>query len=148
MLSCTGSSIPNNMRNNVTVKPNKDSIKIQSQGIETIGQLQTVDTTITVSLAAIECGCPQWFETKFGNKSFLKDVERFYVEPMNKTLVNANALWDGQSLPLVLKLVGRFSKNKEFPDTYNTKTTPERARIFRYSKIIIVSNSKIDAKKY
>ncbi|WP_316793740.1 hypothetical protein [Pedobacter frigoris] len=63
-------------------------------------------------------------------------VERFYLEPTNKTLVNANDLWDGQTLPLTLKLVGRFSKDKELPKTYNTKTTPEKARIFWYDKIV------------
>jgi len=98
---------------------------------------ETKAVTIRVSYAAIECGCPQWFETKFRNEKFLTNVERFYLEPTNKTLINANHLWNGKKLPLTLKLVGRFSKEKELPITYNTKTTPERARIFWYNKLTV-----------
>lgn len=95
--------------------------------------------TITVSYAAIECGCPQWFETKFKDVKFLEGVERFYLEPLSKDLVNANNLWDGEHLPLTIKVTGRFSKEKELPITYHTKGTPEKARIFWYDNITIVS---------
>lgn len=95
--------------------------------------------TFTVSYAAIECGCPQWFETKFKDVKFLEGVERFYLEPISKDLANANDLWDGEHLPLTLKITGRFSKEKEMPVTYHTKGTPEKARIFWYHKITVVS---------
>jgi hypothetical protein len=97
--------------------------------------------SIIVSYSAIACGCPQWFETK-EQKNFLQGVERFYLEPTNKTLINANNLWDGQTLPLTLKLVGSFSETKEAPRIYNTKAPPEKARIFWYDDITIVSSSK------
>ena len=97
------------------------------------------EITITVSYAAIECGCPQWFETKFKGVKFLEGVERFYLEPADKDLINANALWDGKRLPLTIKITGRFSKEKGIPVTYHTKGTPEKARIFWYNKITIVS---------
>lgn len=102
--------------------------------------------TITVSYAAIECGCPQWFETKFKNVKFLKGVERFYLEPVNKDLKNSNDLYDGEHLPLTVKVTGRFSSNKEAPVTYHTKGTPEKARIFWYDKITVVSPSKGNSK--
>ena len=95
--------------------------------------------TITVSYAAIECGCPQWFETKFENEKFLEGVERFYLEPVGKDLVNGNRLWDGKHLPLTLQITGRFSKEKLMPVTYYTKGEPEKARIFWYHKINVVS---------
>lgn len=143
-LSCNYSPTPNNMKKDSMDKSLKDSLQLVHSTMETSGnsQTETKMITITVSYAAIECGCPQWFETKFKKERFLKDVERFYLEPTNKTLVNANGLWDGQTLPLTLKLVGRFSRGKELPKTYNAKTTPEKARIFWYDKIIIISSSK------
>lgn len=97
--------------------------------------------TITVSYAAIACGCPQWFETKFKDVKFLEGVERFYLEPVRKNFINANDLWDGRHLPLTLKITGRFSNKKEMPRTYHTKGVPEKARIFWYDKITVVSLS-------
>lgn len=102
-------------------------------------ELSDKTVTITFSYAAIECGCPQWFETKNNDVKFLEGVERFYLEPTSKDLKNANDLWDGEHLPLTLKVTGRFSKEKELPATYHTKGEPEKARIFWYDKITIVS---------
>ena len=125
-------------------KSPKGSLQVVNSEKQTSGRLRTEAKmiTITVSYAAIGCGCPQWFETKFKNEKFLNNVQRFYLEPTSKALVNTNDLWDGQTLPLTLKLVGRFSKDKEIPKTYHTKTAPEKARIFWYDKIIIISSSK------
>lgn len=97
--------------------------------------------TITFSYAAIACGCPQWFETKFKDVKFLEGVERFYLEPADSNLLNANNLWDGEHLPLTLKVTGRFSKEKLLPRTYGIKGEPEKARIFWYDKITVVSPS-------
>jgi len=94
--------------------------------------------TIIVSYAAIACGCPQWFETKFEKIKFLEGVERFYLEPVSKDLINANNLWDGEHLPLTVKITGRFSKEKASPITYHTKGMPENARIFWYDKITVI----------
>lgn len=91
--------------------------------------------TITVSYSAIECGCAQWFETKFENVKFLEGVERFYLEPTDASLLNANDLWDGEHLPLTVKVTGRFSKGKETPISYHIKGAPEKARIFWYEKV-------------
>jgi len=95
--------------------------------------------TITVSYAAIECGCPQWFESKLKKGKVLEEAEYFYLEPTNKRLKSANGLWDVKNLPLTLKVTGRFSPKKEMPITYYTKGIPERARIFWYDNITIVS---------
>lgn len=93
--------------------------------------------TVSVSYAAIECGCPQWFETKFKDVPYLKEVERFYLEPTNKELLNANKLWDGEHIDFTLNLAGRFSKEKESPVTYNVKGPIEKARIFWCDEIRI-----------
>jgi hypothetical protein len=122
----------------ITVAPNKDILYTpEPQKNEFAG----TTITITVSYAAIECGCPQWFETKFKNVQFLEHVERFYLEPVSKDLINANDLWDGEHLPLTVKITGRFSKEKTSPKTYHTKGIPENARIFWYDKITVVSAS-------
>ena len=122
--------------NTTTFVETKDTIAVNSNSKK---GLPDKTITITVSYAAIECGCPQWFETKFKDVKFLEGVERFYLEPINKGLVNANSLWDGEHLPLTLKIVGTFSKEKEVPITYRTKGDPEKARIFWYEKITVLS---------
>lgn len=93
---------------------------------------------VIASYAAIECGCPQWFETKYKHVKFLEGVERFYLEPTSKNLTIANDLWDGEHLPLTVRVTGRFSKEKELPRSYHTKTIPEKARIFWYNEITIL----------
>lgn len=103
-------------------------------------ELSDSTVTMTVSYAAIACGCPQWFESRYNHVPFLEGVERFYLEPINSDLLNANDLWDGKKLPLTITVVGRFSKVKGVPKTYHVKGDPERARIFWYNKIKVISS--------
>jgi len=133
----------NNSNNIVRNNTDKRSVILLKESSNARSHITTtIDKriTITVSYSAIECGCPQWFLTKFKNIKFLNGVERFYLEPTNKSLINADGLWDGKHLPLTLRLTGKFSKEKELPKTYRTKGTPEKARIFWYDKIIIISH--------
>ena len=109
-----------------------------------LAELTTTDfsdsvVTISVSYAAITCSCPQWFETKFSDVEFLDGVERFYLEPASKDLINANTLWDGEHLPFTVKITGRFSRQKVIPSAYPAKGMPEKARVFRYEKITVLS---------
>jgi hypothetical protein len=122
---------------------NKDTDKRDSSKNKFTGKT----ITITVSYAAIACGCAHWFETKYVNVKFLEGVERFYLEPTDTSLLNANDLWDGEHLPLTLKLTGRFSKEKEIPPTYQIKDEPEKARIFWYDRITVVTPSGKSAAK-
>lgn len=135
---------PNSKRMDLMYISSGDLFQAASRTTQTSARARKDPKTIsiTVSYAAIECGCPQWFETKFKKRLFLRGIERFYLEPTNKTLINANDLWDGQTLPLTLKVVGSFSESKEAPRTYNTKGSPEKARIFWYKSIIIVSGPR------
>lgn len=133
----SSSTADSNRSKDTSVISGKDTVQNSSKN-----EFSGKKITITVSYAAIECGCPQWFETKFKNVRFLEGVERFYLEPVRKDLINANDLWDGEHLPLVIKVTGRFSKEKEIPITYHTKGTPEKARIFWYDKITVVSSKK------
>lgn len=144
LLSCVCSTNQSNIKYNLKNKTPKNSIQTLKAVRQVSKEVQSERKTISiiVSYSAISCGCPQWFETRFKEVKFLNKVNRFYLEPTNKALVNADDLWDGQTLPLTLKLVGRFSKDKEMPKTYNTKTTPEKAMIFWYDKIVIISGVK------
>jgi hypothetical protein len=138
VIGCSNSDKSGNAEDNNNTMPvisSKDTGVLDSSKNELPG-----DTiTITVSYAAIACGCPQWFETKFKDVKFLEGVERYYLEPTDSSLINANKLWDGKHLPLTLKVTGKFSKEKEIPPTYNIKDEPEKARIFWYNKITVVS---------
>lgn len=142
VLGCGYSSTPDNVKKDLTYKTAKNSLQVVNSPTQTLVKLRVETVTITVSYAGISCGCPQWFETKFKKKKFLSGVERFYLEPTSKTLMNANDLWDGQTLPLTLKLIGGFSKGQELPKTHTTKTSLEKARVFRYDKIMIISRPK------
>jgi hypothetical protein len=130
------SNTSENVSKDVSVVSGKDTVRDFSHN-----ELSGKAITITVSYAAIECGCAHWFETKFANVKFLKGVERFYLEPADISLLNANDLWDGEHLPLTVKVTGIFYKEKELPKNYNAKGESEKARIFWYDKITVVSSS-------
>jgi hypothetical protein len=108
--------------------------------VTVLGDGKTI--TITVSYAAIACGCPQWFETKYKKVKFLEGVERFYLEPTKSNLKNASRLWDGGNLSLTLRVTGRFSQESALPITYHTKGRPEKARIFWYDKMLVLKHQK------
>lgn len=136
---CSGTDKSNDSGKIVPVISSNDTVSIIDDSLQ--NELSGKEITMTVSYAAIECGCPQWFETKFKDVKYLEGIERFYLEPSRKSLTNANGLWDGEHLPITLKVTGRFSKEKELPVTYRTKGEPEKARIFWYDKITVISPS-------
>jgi hypothetical protein len=141
VLGCTSPNKPGPFAHGS--KPNTASDTVNEAASYLADSLKSFSKTITitVSYAAIMCGCPQWFEAKFENVKFLEGVERFYLEPISKDLINANGLWDGEHLPFTLKVTGRFSTEEALPITYHTKGEPEKARIFWYDKIVLVSPS-------
>ena len=75
-----GCNSPDNLINlkdgdNAKAKSHKDTF----QTLDSVKkELSDTIFTIRVSYAAIECGCPQWFETKFTDVKFLEGIERFY----------------------------------------------------------------------
>lgn len=95
--------------------------------------------TIDVSYSAILCECAQWIETRLINPDKTKDLN-IYLEPGNTKLINADTLWDGIHLPLQLRLTGQYYLAKGFPKNYKpAKGNPKPARVFRYTKISIIS---------
>ncbi|RYU94267.1 hypothetical protein [Emticicia agri] len=137
VIACGGTDKPSYVQNKDTLAiARKDTVKI----IDSLRSgLSEKENTITVSYAAIACGCPQWFETKFKDIAFLEGVGKFYVEPISKDLIDANTIWDGEHLPLTIKVTGRFSKEKGIPRNRFTKEIPEEAQVFWYDKIKVIS---------
>lgn len=101
-------------------------------------QLSKKITTITVAYSAISCECAQWnVESK---KNSTDSNLNIYVEPANSKLINANSLWDGEHLPLRLKLTGQYYLKDGFPKNYKPiKGDPKPAKVFRYTAIVVVS---------
>ena len=122
----------------ISVMSGKDTLNVLDSSKK---ELSDKTVTITFSYAAIACGCPQWFETKYKNVKFLEGVDWFYLEPTDTSLLSANILWDGEHFPLTLKVTGTFSKEKILPPNLGIKDEPEEARVFWYEKITVVSPS-------
>jgi len=94
--------------------------------------------TITVSFNAIACTCAQWTETKYNNNQ--NNREYIFIERANDSFIDADSLWDGEHLPLTLKLTGQFISQSGYPKNYSpTKGSPDPAKVFQYNSIKIVS---------
>ena len=60
---------------------------------------------------------------------------------------DAEDLWDGTSLPLIVEATGVFSENKSVPKDFSPKgdAENEKAKIFKYRKIRLI---QLGNKKY
>ena len=95
--------------------------------------------TIYVSYQTFSCECAQWLDHK-KDSCFACDKEYIFLEPANKHLANADNLWDGENLPLTLKLTGQYYSGIGFPKKHKAnKGNPPPAKVFRYTKIEIIS---------
>ena len=102
-----------------------------------IGKIVTLD----VGYGAIECTCAQWSETKYSNS--MNNRPEFFLEPANPSLINADALYKGDKLGIRVLVTGQFYAKKGFPKNYYpVKGDPAPARVFRYSKIKVISFGK------
>ncbi|MDN3583395.1 hypothetical protein [Mucilaginibacter flavus] len=92
------------------------------------------DTVITVMYGAVACTCAQWIIYPTQNREYI------YLEQTNKRLIDADHIWDGAHVPLHLKLTGNFDNNKGIPPSFRgAKGNPDPARIFKYTRIEILS---------
>jgi hypothetical protein len=95
------------------------------------------DTTITVAYGSVACTCAQWIIYPIYPT---QNREYIYLQRTNKRLINADDIWDATHVPLHLKLTGSFDKNKGIPPSYQgAKGNPDPARIFKYTRIEILS---------
>lgn len=93
------------------------------------------EQNLVVSYSAISCTCAQW---KIENKKSGKNI---YLERANDKVIDANNIWDGQTLPLRLKIKGYFKKQLGLPKGYEKlKGDPKPGKVFVYSQIKVINN--------
>lgn len=100
--------------------------------------------TLTLTYNAIACTCAQWSESKFDNISDKK--VRYWLEPSNQNLINADTLFNGNNLPVQIKVTGQIVCESGFPKRQNLSKVgqDEAGKVFRYTKIEVL---KIGTKK-
>lgn len=99
-----------------------------------------------LSYAGISCPCADWYETKYADKE--SDLEYFYLEPRDTSLIQADTLFNGKYFPVHISVTGQFYTNKGYPKNYfRAKGNPKPARVFRYDKIEIIQRGKTVEKK-
>lgn len=98
--------------------------------------------TLTLIYNVISCTCAQWSETRF-NKITDKKVY-YWLEPANQKLINADTLFNGEDLPVIIKVTGQIINEKGFPKNENlTKVGQDEAgKVFRYTKIEVIKNGQ------
>ncbi|WP_305033366.1 hypothetical protein [Hymenobacter convexus] len=99
-------------------------------------------STLVVSYGAVGCTCTQWV---INTKSFVKYPEYIYLERNKATLAEADDLWDGNNIPLQLRVKGYFKLGKGVPARfmtarYLTRGRPDPARIFCYTSFTVLKN--------
>jgi len=139
LISCeqTKTKSISNSKNNVYTK----NEAIDEPDLESEGKIET----LTLIYNAISCTCAQWSETRFNN---MPDKKIYYwLEPADKKLINADTLFNGENLPVIIKVTGQISNKKGFPKNRNlAKVEAAAGNVFRYTKIEVIKNgqNKID----
>jgi hypothetical protein len=97
--------------------------------------------TLTLLYNGISCPCAQWSETRFSNNS---DNKKYYwLEPANEKLIKADTLFNGEDLPVIIKVTGQIVTENGFPKRDLTKVGEDAAgNVFRYTKIEVIQNGQ------
>ncbi len=96
--------------------------------------------TITLIYNAISCTCAQWNETRYSDE---EDKIYYWLEPENEKLTNADTLFDGRNLPVVIKVTGQIVSENGFPKRNLAKAKQDDAgKVFRYTKIEVIQNGQ------
>ena len=97
--------------------------------------------TLTLIYNAISCTCAQWSETRFSNDTEKKKY--YWLEQVNEKLINADTLFNGEDLPVIIKVTGQVVTENGFPKRELAKVSQDEAgSVFRYTKIEIIQNGK------
>lgn len=97
------------------------------------------EKTLKLSYNAIGCSCAQWSETKFHKKSEKRIY--YYLERANSKLIDADKLWNGNSIPLKIEVTGEIITEMGLPTNYkNIKGQAEPGKVFRYTKIKVIQS--------
>lgn len=87
---------------------------------------------IIVSYSAISSNCAQWKIESSNPETFI------YLEKSNDTIIDANEIWDGNTKPLKIQVIGKFKKGIGLPIGMSKKGNPKPGRVFVYEKIKII----------
>ncbi|PDS21965.1 hypothetical protein B0A77_14615 [Flavobacterium branchiophilum] len=97
--------------------------------------------TLTLIYNAISCTCAQWCDTRKTENTNRK--QNYWLEPANEKLINADALFKGENLPIIIKVTGQVVTKNGFPKRELAKVgKEEEGKVFRYTKIEIIQNGK------
>jgi len=97
--------------------------------------------TLTLTYNAIACTCAQWSESRF-DKYPDKRI-RYWLEPANEKLINADTLFNGENLPVQIKVSGQIISENGFPKRDLAKVGQEEAgKVFRYTTIEVLKNGQ------
>lgn len=90
--------------------------------------------TLVLNYNAISCSCAQWSESKSNKKEY------YWLEPANEKLINADHLFNGENLPIQIKVTGQVVSEKGFPKRNNLSKTNENeaGKVFRYTTIEVL----------
>ncbi|MGB5028581.1 MAG: hypothetical protein WBO38_08760, partial [Chitinophagaceae bacterium] len=68
---------------------------------------------------------------------------RYWLEPSNETLIKADTLFNGENLPVQIKVTGQIVSENGFPKRNLSKVGQDEAgKVFRYSKIEVLKNGQ------
>jgi len=97
--------------------------------------------TLTLIFNAISYSCAQWSETRFSSE--IENKQYYWLEPANNNLIKADTLFNGEDLPVIIKVTGRIVTENGFPKRELTKVGEEDAgKVFRYTKIEVIQNGQ------
>ena len=93
--------------------------------------------TLILEYNAIACTCAKWSETKYSNS---KDKKNYlWLEPANEKLIQADTLFNGEKLPIQIKITGQIVSENGFPKRELLKVGQDEAgKVFRYTKIEVL----------
>jgi hypothetical protein len=97
--------------------------------------------TLTLDYNAIACTCAQWSEAKYSSNP---DKRVYYwLEPLNEKLIQADTLYNGENLPVQIKVTGQIVSENGFPKRDLSKVGQNEAgKVFRYTKIEVLKNGQ------
>lgn len=96
--------------------------------------------TLILTFNAIASSCAQWSESKYDRRGTEKRI-RYWLEPANADLPDADGLFDGEHLPLQIKVTGKLISEHGFPKKRLEKAGEEEAgKVFRYTRIEVIRN--------
>lgn len=97
--------------------------------------------TIEVSYIAWACDCANWLPIPRKNPDAeILDTDCIFIEPASPDLEVPDSYWKGETSEKKVRLTGSYYQTKGIPKDYsmNTDIKPDKALVFRYTKIEVV----------